>query len=229
MGRDDGEKYADFVNVAQHTLPVTRTAHYATLGEPGPHVRRLWLVTHGYGQLAKTFIRRFEPIMDAQTLVVAPEGLSRFYWGGFDGPVVASWMTREDRLDEIADFTAMLDQLYTYYVPLCHADVEIILFGFSQGTATQMRWIMRSFPHFHHLVLWGGQLPEDLDYRPHSNYFTDKQLHFAYGDEDPFITPERFAFLQGILDGSGLYFNPFPYVGGHKVERDALLRWYEKV
>jgi predicted esterase len=107
--------------------------------------------------------------------------------------------------------------------------VEIILFGFSQGTATQMRWIMRSFPHFHHLVLWGGQLPEDLDYRPHSNYFTDKQLHFAYGDEDPFITPERFAFLQGILDGSGLYFNPFPYVGGHKVERDALLRWCEKV
>jgi hypothetical protein len=65
------------------------------------------LVTHGYGQLAKTFIRRFEPIMDAQTLVVAPEGLSRFYWGGFDGPVVASWMTREDRLDEIADCAAL--------------------------------------------------------------------------------------------------------------------------
>lgn len=212
-----------------HTMAVTRQAHYATLGEPGPQVRKLWLVTHGYGQLAKTFINRFTDIVDDETLVIAPEGLSRFYWGGFTGPVVASWMTREDRLDEIADFCRMLDQLYQHYVPLCHPEVEITLLGFSQGTATQVRWIMHSFPHFHRLMLWAGQLPEDLDYTPHLDYFADKELHVAYGDQDPFVTPERKVILEEVLAQSGLEFTRFAYEGAHKVERDTLQKWWEGV
>ncbi|PSR12485.1 MAG: phospholipase [Bacteroidetes bacterium] len=208
-----------------HATQVARTAHYALLGEPGNHIRQLWIVTHGYGQLAKTFIQRFVPIMDAQTLVLAPEGLSRFYWGGFSGPPVASWMTREDRLDEIRDFVTMLDQLYAAYVPLCHPEVEIILLGFSQGTATQVRWIMHSFPRFDHLLLWAGQLPEDLDYAPHLPYFANKKLYCAYGDDDPFVTPERLGVMEGIIAASQLDFQPFNYAGEHKVETAALVDW----
>lgn len=217
------------MKVQLHATEVARTAHYASLGKPGPQVRQLWIVTHGYGQLSKTFIRRFIPICDEQTLVIAPEGLSRFYWGGFDGPVVASWMTREDRLDEIADFCNMLDQLYAHYVPQCHPEVEINLLGFSQGTATQVRWIMRSFPKFHRLMLWAGQLPEDLDYQPQLDYFADKKLFFAYGDEDQFITPERLVFMQKVIADAGLQFAEVTYQGGHKVEKEALSEWWERV
>lgn len=216
------------MEVQLHAAKVTRTAHYASLGNPGQHVRQIWFVTHGYGQLSKTFIRRFIPICDEQTLVIAPEGLSRFYWGGFDGPIVASWMTREDRLDEIADFTNMLDQLYALYVPLCHPDAEINLLGFSQGTATQVRWIMRSFPKFHRLMLWSGQLPEDLDYQPHLDYFADKELFYAYGDADPLITPKRLAFMEGVINGSGLNFTKVPFTGEHKVDKTALSEWWAK-
>lgn len=210
-------------------LSVTRTAHYATLGEPGPQIKKIWLVTHGYGQLAKTFVNRFTGIMDEETLVVAPEGLSRFYWGGFDGPVVASWMTREDRLDEIADYCNMLDQLYAHYVPLCHPKAEIILLGFSQGTATIVRWIMHAFPRFDYLMLWAGQLPEDLDYEPHQDYFRTKKLFFAYGDEDPFISPERKVLMDQILHDSQLSFQPVPYAGEHKVDRKALKAWWTNI
>ena len=215
------------MEVQLHATAVTRTAHYASLGQPGEHIKQLWIVTHGYGQLAKTFIRRFLPIWDEQTLIIAPEGLSRFYWGGFDGPVVASWMTREDRLDEIADFSNMMDQLYEQYVPLCHPEVEINLLGFSQGTATQVRWIMRSFPKVHRLILWAGQLPEDLDYQPHLKYFTEKQLFYAYGDADPFITPKRLAFLEQVIADSGLTFTEIPFAGEHKVEKEALVGWWQ--
>ena len=217
------------MKVQLHATEVARTAHYASLGKPGPQVRQLWIVTHGYGQLSKTFIRRFIPICDEQTLVIAPEGLSRFYWGGFDGPVVASWMTREDRLDEIADFCNMLDQLYAHYVPQCHPEVEINLLGFSQGTATQVRWIMRSFPKFHRLMLWAGQLPEDLDYQPQLDYFADKKLFFAYGNEDQFITPERLVFMQKVIADAGLQFAEVTYQGGHKVDKEALSEWWERV
>ncbi|MCB0637389.1 MAG: hypothetical protein KDC54_12260 [Lewinella sp.] len=213
----------------QHQLAVTRTAHYTTLGRPGPHVRYLWVVCHGYGQLARRFIRPFSAIQDEATLVVAPEGLSRFYWGGFDGPVVASWMTREDRLDEIADYSRMLSQLYDLYVPQCHPEVRIILFGFSQGTATVVRWMMRAFPRFDQLLLWAGQLPEDIDYRPHLDYFQGKPIHFAYGDADPFITPERLILMRRYLDESGLAYREFPFAGAHDVVPEALREWWWEV
>ncbi len=212
-----------------HALPVTRTAHYAMLGKPGPQIKKLWFVTHGYGQLAKTFVNRFSGVTDEETLVIAPEGLSRFYWGGFDGPVVASCMTRENRLDEITDFCNMLDQLYALYVPQCHPETKIILLGFSQGTATQVRWIMRSFPKFDYLMLWAGQLPEDLDYEPCLEYFTDKQLFFAYGDKDPFISPKRKVLMDQILRDSKLSFQPVPYAGVHKVDRKALKAWWNGI
>ena len=210
----------------KHSLSVLRTAHYATIGEVGPDVKTIWLVFHGYGQLSSSFIKAFEPIAGPDTFVLAPEGLSRFYWGGFDGPVVSSWMTRENRLEEIADYSRMISLLYDQYVPLCAPEVKIVVFGFSQGTATAMRWIMRDFPDFHHLMLWAGQLPEDLDYQPALSYFAGKQLHFAYGDEDRFITPERLDFMQKVIEESGLQFSVHPFAGKHRVEEDALKTWW---
>ncbi len=210
----------------KHSLSVLRTAHYATIGEIGPDVKTIWLVFHGYGQLSTSFIKAFEPIVDEHTFVLAPEGLSRFYWGGFDGPIVSSWMTREDRLEEIADYSRMITLLYNQYVPQCAPDVQIVLFGFSQGTATAVRWIMRDFPHFDHLMLWAGQLPEDLDYQPVLDYYSDKQLHFAYGDQDRFITPERLDFMRQVLEESKLSFSEHPFAGKHRVEEEALKEWW---
>lgn len=215
-------------DITNHQFCVTRTAHYATLGEIGKHIKKIWIVTHGYGQLSKTFIRRFMPIMDDETFVLAPEGLSRFYWDGFGGPPVASWMTSEDRLDEIDDYARMLSQLYELYVSQCNENVAIVLLGFSQGTATQVRWVMKDFPIFHHLVLWSGQLPEDLDYTPFLDYFKDKQLHFAHGGQDPFITPKRMEIMQDVIKSSGLRFDEHPFEGVHKVDKIALLDWTKK-
>lgn len=59
-----------------HTITISRTAHYFVLGQPGPQVRRLWIVCHGYGQLADEFLEQFRLLDDGETLVVAPEGLN---------------------------------------------------------------------------------------------------------------------------------------------------------
>lgn len=205
-----------------HKLAVRKTAHYATIGTPSKQVRRCWIVCHGYGQLAKNFIRRFDVLDDGATLVIAPEGLSRFYWGGFSGEPVASWMTKEDRLDEIADYAAFLQTLYDIYVPQLADDVEITLLGFSQGAATQCRWLLRHFPLFHHLVLWAGLLPEDLDYRPHHDYFSGKKLCFVYGRQDPFLTEERLAWQKGFAAGQRLDFDIKAFEGVHEIDREVL-------
>jgi predicted esterase len=212
-----------------HKLTVPKTAHYYTLGTPSRLIRRLWIVCHGYGQLAKTFIRRFQQLDDGETFVLAPEGLSRFYWGGFTGEPVASWMTKEDRLDEIADYTHYLQMLYDLYVPQLAADVQINLLGFSQGCATQCRWVLRKRPLFHHLILWAGLLPDDLDFTPHSEYFAKKGLHFVYGDEDPYLTPERLNWQIQFAKEQRLDFRATPFKGKHEVDPEALGRIARRV
>lgn len=213
----------------KHALTVTRTAHYYRIGHPGPQVHNLVLACHGYGQAAERFIRKFEGIADERTLVLAPEGLSRFYWGGFDGEVVASWMTRGDRLDEIADYTRYLTQLLDLYLPQCAPDAQLILFGFSQGCATIMRWAVKAQPDARHLVFWAGSVPEDIDYTPLQDYLSHRQLHAFFGDQDPFLTPELIAQHDAMLREKGLTVHHHPFSGKHTIVREVLHQWYAQV
>lgn len=211
-----------------HQLTVARTARYYTLGTPGPHIKTLWIACHGYGQLAGQFIRKFEAVFDDHTLVVAPEGLSRFYWQGVSGNVVASWMTKEDRLSEIDDYVAYLTAVYNHFTALTSPETRIVLAGFSQGCATQLRWISRQLPHFDTLLLWAGGLPEDIDYRPLLPYFESKSLHFIYGLQDEYLTAERIAAQRQWLTDTGLPLQVHTFEGKHEVDREVLRKWAKK-
>lgn len=148
------------LDVHEHRLQVPRTARYCQLGELAT-ARQLWLVCHGYGQLAPYFIRHFRAAA-AQvpgTVVVAPEGLSRFYLQGNGGRVGATWMTSEDRLTEIEDFSHYLDALLRQLLPACPPDVQVTVLGFSQGATTASRWLLRGSFTPAHLILWAGTFP----------------------------------------------------------------------
>ncbi|MEO0337759.1 MAG: phospholipase [Bacteroidota bacterium] len=215
--------------IQNHDIKVSRTAHYSTLGTASPSTKYFIIACHGYGQMAKKFIRKFDVIASDEVFVVAPEGLSRFYWGGLTGDVVSSWMTKEDRLSEIEDYSNFIEALYQKYKPLVAEDAKIILLGFSQGCATIMRWAMRTFPECDHFAFWAGMIPEDIDYKPHLDYFTSKSISFFHGDEDPLITPERLAFIQKVIEDTGIKgVKEYPYKGVHKIERSFLKTWFEE-
>ena len=210
-----------------HTLSVTRTAHYYTLGTPGSHIKNVWLVCHGYGQLARTFIHRFSDLDDGKTLIIAPEGLNYFYWGGFSGDPVATWMTRENRLDEIADYTNYLQQLYDYFITPLSAEVKISFLGFSQGVQTISRYLLAKQPHFHRLVLWAGLLPDDLNFKQARSYFAEKELHFIYGTEDELIKEKYIQWQLDFAERQQLDLTVHQFKGKHVVERAALLKLVE--
>lgn len=205
-----------------YKMTVSKTAHYCMLGQPGPHIRQMWIVCHGYAQLASGFLENFRHLDNGQTLIIAPEGMNHFYKKGFDGQVVANWMTRHHREDEIADYSYFLQALYNQYSELLPYDVRIVLLGFSQGTATICRWALRNQPHFHDLILWAGLPPEDLDYAGHRNYLRDKNLYLLYGTSDPFLTPDRLSLLQEIEDKNGVDFGEKSFEGGHEIPSDVL-------
>ena len=206
-----------------HSIPVQRTAHYYTIGQAGPAIEQLWIVCHGYGQLASNLIRKFSEFDSSKSLIVSPEALSRFYWKGFSGEVGASWMTRADRLDEIEDYCNYLQNIYDVFTRQLRPDVQINLLGFSQGCATQCRWIMEKQPAFHNLILWAGLLPDDLDYKPFKDYFKTKNLYWVYGTKDQFLTPERLDWQKKFCQRMLLDFKEITFDGKHEIDREVLI------
>jgi predicted esterase len=71
-------------------------------------------------------------------------------------------------------------------------------------------------------VLWAGLVPEDLDYRPHLDYFSNRALHFVYGTNDPFITDERLREHEQLLREQQLDFQVHTFDGEHTIDRSAL-------
>lgn len=68
----------------------------------------------------------------------------------------------------------------------------------------------------------GRDVSEDLNYLQHKNYFDNKQLHLVYGTNDPFLTPERLAAHQQLIDSQQLIMETSTFEGNHTVERETL-------
>lgn len=226
----------EFVNVdgdsriTPHALVVPRTARYYTLGPTHGFPRELWFVCHGYGQLAGRFLRQFTPLDDGSRLLVAPEALSRFYLDPIplrrrdpSPRIGASWMSREDRGAEIADYVAYLEKLQVEIRhPLAGAAPRLVVLGFSQGTATVCRWLAASDLRVDQLVLWGGTIPPELDLAAWSSRLHDAAITLVAGDDDEYATPEAVAAEAERLSAAGVAFTLQRFSGGHAIDGLAL-------
>lgn len=213
-------------------IPVTvpRTARVALLGPAGPGVRELWYVLHGYGQLAAPFLENFRAIDDGTRLIVAPEALSRFYEGDAqarlhkDAKVGASWMTREDRLAEIADYLRYLDILHATMLAAVGgaSPPAVTVLGFSQGGATAARWVASGRVAAARLVVWGSQFPPELDLADPAAPLRRAQATLVIGTKDIFATPKIVAKETARLNEAGFPFRFVAFEGGHRLDDDTL-------
>jgi len=206
-----------------HHLRIEKTARYYVLGRPGPNVRRVWFVCHGYGQLAGHFIKHFEACKDRESLIVAPEALSRFYLNGFSGRVGASWMTREDRESEIEDYLDYFDATYQQVSDsLGHEQAALCVLGFSQGTAAVCRWVVNRNVKVDHLVLWAGGVPPELHKESAAQALRRTKLTLVRGDADDIATPEAVAKQRAFLENDSIPYRYLTFSGGHRMDADVL-------
>ena len=116
-------------------LITPRTAHYYSLN-PTKGIKAVLIVIHGYAQAAEEFIQQFSHLAEEGILVVAPEGLSKFY--GKSRLAVASWMTSMHREDEIKDYNLFIESVYSDTKSIKVDKIAVL--GFSQGVSTMLRW-----------------------------------------------------------------------------------------
>jgi predicted esterase len=211
-------------------IRVARTARYYTLGSPGPHLREAWLVCHGYQQLARRFLPRFSDLDDGTRLIVAPEGLSRFYLHdsesshGKEVPIGATWMTREDRENEITDYVGFLDAVLDEVSEESGGEIaRLTVLGFSQGAHTACRWVVAGETAVERLILWGAYLPDDFDLDRGPDRLGSVELILVRGVLDHYISEEAHASQEARLEELGIPFKTITHDGGHELD-PALLR-----
>lgn len=208
-----------------HSIKIQKTARYAIFGEPSEATEQVWFVCHGYGQLAEYFIKKFEHLDAQKHYVVAPEALSKFYLDGFSGRVGATWMTKENRLAEIEDYVNFLNELYEKVfqnTSLNPEQLQVNLLGFSQGTATVMRWAFAGKVRFERVLLCSGGLAHDLDMSKKDKILADKSLYFIYGTQDKLINQAQFQKQLDMIHQLKLNVQIISFEGGHEIHGETI-------
>ena len=221
--------------MTEPTPPVVErfvTRRTARCAVRGPTDRRtageLWIVLHGYGQLATDFLAACAALDDGSRLIVAPEALSRFY--DVRSPlerhaaasVGASWMTREERAEEIVDQLHWLQQVHDHYRAIVAPSAPLTILGFSQGTAAASRWVGHGGVTPAHLICWGGSIAPELALDPASPLGRTRTT-LVVGERDRFVSAEQLTLERDRLDAAGFRYAFERFEGGHRLD-DATLR-----
>lgn len=204
----------------KHKIKVNKTAVYHSEGNIKT-AKTIWIVLHGYGMLAEYFIRKFHPILNDDSCIIAPEGLSKFYSKGFNGRVGATWMTKKDREDEIEDYINYLNQLHSSILSQNnHNNMKLNVVGFSQGGATASRWIANGKVIPNNFILWSSAFPDEMKFE---SFAKNLDTYILYGDNDEFNTNNRISNQETFLKESNLNFKLIEFKGGHDIPSKTLI------
>ena len=181
-------------------------------------------ILHGYGHLAKYFIQKFEAIRK-DILIVAPEGMHRFYLNGTSGKVGASWMTKAARETDISDnidWLNALDAKISEEYPI----EERLLLGFSQGGSTALRWKIFGKVQFNALIIWASDFPPDLvEY--HEKLRNRENQFFVIGNKDEYCSGDEQSLL--IDQYKQFNFKTIEYDGTHTIHNETLISLIDQI
>lgn len=212
-----------WIHMQQKNITIPKTARYFILNEPTEQIEQVWFVCHGYAQLANYFIKKFDELDPTKHLIVAPEGLHRFYWKGFSERVVASWMTKEDRENDILDYVNYLNLVYDEVMSsFKNRKVKVNVLGFSQGTATVCRWVANGNVQADNFILWAGAFPPDMNFKQDRSVFDTLKTYVVVGDADEFINEEEVVKQSDFLKKNKIDFELIRFKGKHEIDKAVL-------
>ena len=211
--------------IKEYNMNVSKTARYYTLGSMNSDTKNIWFVFHGYGQLAKDFLKEFEVISDNNNFIVSIEALSRFYFRGFSGKVGSSWMTKEAREDDINDNILFINSIYEKIIEKKDASqFNIHILGFSQGTHTAVRWLNSKRIPIRDLILWSGAFPHDINYAEGFEYWSKIKTKIVLGTQDKMVDQEMVRNEIKFFEDKNLDVELINFPGGHHLDGSLLSR-----
>jgi predicted esterase len=217
------------VNLETNYFQTQKTARYATYGQLSSQTKYFWFVMHGSKMTCEQMLYKFAAFNPEEHFVVAPEALNRFYANGFGGDVVASWMTKRDRLEEIKDFSNYLQKLYDKFVQQLSEQCTKTILAFSQGGTTMYRWLHAKKTEADFLIPYSCWIPEDIDLKESATQLNKLKTFYTYGLQDQFLSEETISKVKDVVNKNELEIEFHPHQGDHRVSKKQLKFLFEKI
>ena len=199
---------------------IKRTARYFISKDIDENIEQVIFVLHGYAQNADDFLNSCAALANERTLLVAPEGLSKFYWKDFTSNPSSSWMTSLERENEIIDTLNYLSQvLMEVKMKLPKSGVNYACLGFSQGAATASRFACNPYFNCDHLFLYGGGPAHDLNWEALPS---NLRFYLIYGNRDPLVSSSQAEKIEALIKSKQHLVYRLEFNGKHKIEAEAL-------
>ncbi len=207
---------------SEKTVIYTTQNTYLTQNPITQKTKNVWLVFHGIGYLSRYFVKYFEGLNPDENHIIVPQAPSKYYLKNEYKYVGASWLTKENTPMEINNVLNYVDAVFdAEEIP---SDVNLILFGFSQGVSIATRWLVHKKIQPKALILYAGGIPNELKKEDFGFLdFDTTSVEIIYGNADAFLTPERLktekvkidALFQGKAEVT-------TFKGGHEVKPELI-------
>jgi predicted esterase len=172
---------------------------------------------HGYGENAETAMDQLRATAAKCRWVhhwLAIEALHAFYDRKGER-VYRSWMTRDLRLEAIADNTAYVAQVLDRVRPIVGWNCPVVFVGFSQGVAMAWRAAVRAGHGAAGLLALAGDIPPELRELP-PEVPLPQRVWLARGTEETWYTEEKLASDVAWLRSRGICPEVLTFPGGHQ-------------
>ncbi len=202
----------------EKSVTYTTENTYVTLNEITSKTKNIWLSFHGIGYLSRYFVKYFESLDPDENYIVVPQAPSKYYLKNEYKYVGASWLTKENTVSEIENVINYIDAvLDSENLP---NNLNLNLFGFSQGVSVLTRWLVRRKLSCNMLVLYAGGIPNELTPEDFTFLEFDRtKIKIIYGDKDEFLTPDRLETehqkIEALFRGHA---EIITFKGGHEVK-----------
>ena len=184
---------------------------------------RTLIVLHGWGQNARSFIRKFAPLRQRNILVVAPQAPHQFYLDMETRKVGFGWMTAFDRDRAIPNLVAGLD------ATLDAVEVEFgapllcpCILGFSQGVSIAWRYLVHGRRNVAGIVACGGDMPSDVEHALPTRQSVPVLL--VHGREDTIVPWAKAQYAESVLREQGHSLETNYFDGGHDLPTGLISR-----
>lgn len=178
------------MNSEEKEISYTTTNSYSTLNRLTEHTKNVWFVCHGMSYLSRYFLKYFTELDPVENYIIAPQAQSKHYIPPKFKHVGASWLTKENTAKETENVMHNFDAiLEAETIP---DNLNLIVFGYSQGVSVAMRYVAKRQLQCSQLVLHSGGIPKELT-ASDFNFFKG-QITLIYGTKDEYLNDERMLY-----------------------------------
>ena len=177
--------------MAQQEKQVTyqTTNSYTTLNTLTDKTKNVWIIFHGIGYLSKYFLKYFDELPQEENYIIAPQAPSKYYLNNQYHHVGASWLTKENTVNETQNVLNYLDAVFSSQV--IPENCDLIVFGYSQGVSIATRWVAKKQLQCQQLVLYAGGIPHELSPKDFNFLITkNTKITTLVGDKDEYINDD---------------------------------------